>query len=141
MTIPDPITALVQFLKNDTDTAAATGSRIFGSELPEGQVVSMPRACIVLRLSGGGLLTADSYIELNDPRVDILCYGQTPYLAQSVYQPMQSALKQMRRNVTGSALLHWAKASSGASALRDPDTEWPMVFSVWQVLISEKEVS
>lgn len=140
--IPSVITALTEFLKADADVASLAGTRVFGAELPEGEAINMPRASVVCRPSGGGsYIPGRSYIEIADPRVDITCYGATPYQADRTHRAVHAALKQMRRNVSAGCLLHWALPTVSPLQLRDPDAEWPMVLSVWQVLYSEKEVS
>lgn len=141
MAEPSVITALVSFLKANSEVNTISSGRIFGGELPEGEAINQPRAAIVLRASGGGAMLGRSYIELSDPRVDILCYGSTPYQADAVHRAMDPALKQMRRNVQGNCLLHWANRTTSPMNLRDPDAEWPMVLSVWQVLYSERVVA
>lgn len=141
MPAPDFIEALRSYLLADADVVAATSSRVYGAELPQAEVINQPRGAIVLRAQGGGNLFGRSYIEINDPRVDILCYGSTPYQAGVVHNAMHPVLKQMRRNVQGSCLLHWAHPTTSPLSLRDPDAEWPMVLSVWQVLYSEREVA
>lgn len=141
MSMPSVISALISFLKADSEVNTISSGRVFGGELPQAEVISMPRTAIVLRQSGGGFMSGRSYIEINDPRVDILCYGSTPSQADAVYRAMHPALKQMRRNVRGNCLLHWAHRTTSPLSLRDPDAEWPMVLSVWQVLYSEREVA
>ena len=138
--IPDPIVALTAFLRADAALVALLGTRVFGAELPEHEVASMPQRCVVLRRAGGGGLHTGGYMRLGDFRLDVTCYGETPYQAAQVNLAVQDALKNMRRNVQGAALLHWATPSGGGIALRDPDAEWPLVFSSWQVLASEQEV-
>jgi len=141
MATPDFIAALVSYLKADTDVYTATGGRVYGGELPDAEAINQPRGAIVLRATGGGFFSGRSFMELNDPRVDIMCYGSTPYQAGVVFNLMHPVLKQMRRNVTGNCLLHWCHPTTSPQQLRDPDAEWPMILSVWQVLYSEREVA
>jgi hypothetical protein len=138
--IPDPVVALIAYLRSNAALTVLIGTRVFGAELPENQVAFMPQRSVVLRRAGGGLLMGEGYMRLGDFRLDVTCYGETPYQASQVNLALYEALKQMRRNVQGSALLHWANPSGGGIALRDPDAEWPLVFSSWQVLASEQEV-
>ena len=138
--IPDPIVALTSYLKLDQDVSDLAGDRVFGAELPDSENAHMPRKTVVVRRAGGGLLITGGYMRLGDLRVDVFCYGETPYLASQLGRAVQEALKQMRRNTQGDALLHWAVMSGGPISLRDPDAEWPLDFSSWQVLASEQEV-
>lgn len=139
MVIPDPVTALCAYLRSDAELTVLVGTKVFGAELPENQNAAMPQRCVVLRRAGGGFLTG-GYLRAGDFRLDCFCYGPTPYEAARVNLAVQEALKQMRRNVQGTALLHWANPSGGGINLRDPDAEWPLVFSSWQVFASEQEV-
>lgn len=83
---------------------------------------------------------SQSYVQVGDHRVDVMSFGENPYEADRLHRAVYGALKQMRRNVQGQAMLHWAKPSSTGTALRDPDTEWPYTLSSWQVLVAETPV-
>jgi hypothetical protein len=140
-TPPDYVLGLRAFLLGTGDVIALVQERIFAPEVPQGEADDMPRKCAVLRPAGGGILTSNSYMQLGDPRIDIFSYGETPYEADRVHRAVYGALKQMRRNVQGEALLHWAKPSTAGLPLRDPDTEWPYVLSSWQVLVAEVPIT
>ncbi len=136
----DPLAALIRYLKLDAHTIDMTGTRIYGGELPETEVSSMPRATILLRLVGGGLLPiSNSYVEVSDVRVDAYAYGATPSSAFRAHRCLAGALKQMRRNTQGRTVLHWAMPAGGPQSLREANTEWPLVLSTWQVLYAERE--
>lgn len=138
--ITDPIAALIRFLKLDADTIDMVGTRIFGAELPDAENTSMPRAAVVLRNSGGGLMPiSSSYVPINDIRVDAYAYGATPNQAFRVYRCLAGALKQMHRNQQGRTVIYWARTSGGPSNLVEPNTEWPLTLSSWQVMYAEKE--
>lgn len=141
-TITNPFTALRSFLRADTSVNTITQGRVFAGEIPDSEVSKMPRESILLTGAGGGIAPySSSYIEISDQRMDMFCYGPTPVVAFNVYQALHGALKQMRRNVQGQTLLHWAILSGGAQTLRQEDTEWPLTLSTWQVLWSERAVS
>lgn len=137
----DPIAAVLRFLKADTDTAEMVGTRVFGGELPDSENASQPRASVVLRNAGGGVMpiSSQSYVRVNDMRIDAYAYGATPNQAFRVYRCLAGALKQMTRNVQGHTLLHWANPSGGAHSLVEPETEWPFTLSTWQVFYAETE--
>ena len=141
---PDPIVALVSYLKSIQDVSNLAGPRVYGAEMPDSVNAVMPKKVVVLRRAGGGILIGSGggggYLRVGDFRLDVRCYGETPFEAARLSLVVQEALKQMRRNVQGSALLHWANPSGGPLSLRDPDAEWPLEFSSWQVLSSEQEV-
>lgn len=137
--ITDPLAALIRFLKTDTDTTAMT-TRIFGGELPDSEVAGMPAACVVLRTTGGSLLPiANSYVPVNDVRIDAYAYGATPLQSFRLYRCLAGALKQMTSNTQGRTLLYWARPAGGPISLREQATEWPVTLSTWQVMFSEKE--
>lgn len=137
-TMLDPVTALVSFLKADTDVAALTGGRVFGSELPDSQNANMPRAAVVCRQAGSPNTYGGGYQDFGDIRVECRCYSSTPYEAVRVSRAVYGALKMMRRNIQGSTILHWARPAGGMQTLRDPDTEWPFSMSSWQILAAEQ---
>ena len=132
----DPIPAVIALLKADGAVAAATGGRVFGAELPRGEVTSMPRAAVVVNAAGGGLL-GGGYQEYGDIRVDVDCYGTTRATSADVYGAVYDALKHLRREVHATVLLHWARPSAKAVSAVDPDTGWPVTTSSWQLLASE----
>lgn len=135
----DPIEALVAFLKADPPTAVLTAGRIYGGLLLRADTPGMPRAAISMRPAGGGLL-GRGYETVTDVRVDVDCYGADPKQAWGVYLAAHQALKLLRRNVSAGTLLHWARPSSAGVLAVDPQTDWPIVLSSWQVLFSETEV-
>lgn len=135
----EPIAALVAFLKDDPDSAALTAGRIYGGELPREQVPDMPRAAVVLRPAGGGSI-GRAYQDYGDRRIDVDCFGDSPKAAWGLHLAVHDALKHLRRAVHAGVLLHWARESAGGVLARDPDTDWPIAASSWQVLAAEVEV-
>ena len=134
--IPNPITAIVAFLKADTDVATEVGTRVFGAELPEDETVLMPRKCLVIAGSGGPA-TGLSRLSINTIRIDIKGYGPTPELAWGPYLAAHNALKQLVPTKQDTALLYDAHVAGGPSQLRDSDLEWPLVFGSFEVRHSE----
>lgn len=132
----DPVAAVVAFLKADDAVAALTGSRVFGGELPGREAKSMPRAAVVLKPAGGGLLGTGS-ADFGDQRLDVDCYASTPLGAWTLHLAVYTALKHLRRGVYAETLVHWAKPSTKGTLARDPDTDWPIAVSSWQVLAGE----
>jgi hypothetical protein len=137
---PDPLAALVSFLRADEAIAERLGSRVFAGELPREENDQMPRMAIVLNPAGGGLI-GNGYQAYGDKRIDVDCYGQTKRESWLLYLDLHAALKGLRRAVHEEVLLHWARLSSGGRALRDPRTDWPLTISSWQILASEIPVS
>lgn len=133
---PDAVTAIRDFLKADSGVAAIASTRVFGSDLPRVEADSMPRAAIVVRPSGGGVMGVTG-TGWSDHRVDIDCFGDTPYNAWLLHKAARAALRNMKSQVVGITLVKWAKSSSEGTLARDPVTDWPTAMSSWQVLISE----
>lgn len=132
----DPIYGLVGYLAADAGVSALVGTRVFGGELPRSENGSMPRQAVVVQPAGGGIMGL-AYQDYGDFRVDVSCYGATPLDAWALYLAVHSALKSLRREVSHSALLHWARPSSKGLSGRDTDTDWPLVISSWQVFAAE----
>ncbi|ADZ70121.1 tail completion protein gp17 [Polymorphum gilvum] len=129
----DLIGALVAALKADGDIAALAGTRVFGGELPADETAFMPRAAIVLALSGGPSLAAGSYLPHDTQRVDALSFAATPRAANALAQACRRVLAGLRRQVVAGCLIHWAEPAGGLSARRDSDTRWPVAFQSFQV--------
>ena len=136
--IPNPITAVVAFLKADAEVTTQVVARVFGAELPPSEATNMPRNCIVIQGSGGPPGGAGrSRMRINTIRVDVKGYGATPETAWDVYHAAYDALKQMKQTEQGTALLHDAVVAGGPVQLRDADLEWPLVMGSFDLTISE----
>lgn len=135
----DPIDALVTFLKADAGVSALVSTRVFGGELPRSEVDDMPRAAVVLKPAGGP--GGRAYMKFAQPRIDVDCYAATIPDAWAVHLAVRTALKHMRRNVTGSVLLHSADVSSDGVTARDPDTDWPVAVSSYLLSVAEVTAS
>lgn len=116
--------------------AGIAQGRIFGVELPESEHDSMPRACAVVRPSGGGTATRHR-MPAGVQRVDIRHYGETPWEAAEIEQAMASLLHfftQQTVDVDGTpVLVRSFVQAGGVNQLRDPDTDWPYALTTWQV--------
>lgn len=133
----DVIGALRDYLLSEGDVTTLTGARIYGGSIKDTDVAAMPRATVILSPAGGGLL-GNAYQDYGDTRVDVDCYGEDSFQAYALYLAVYAALKHLRRTIAGDqVLLHWARASSKGTEARDPETDWPLVTSSWQVLAAE----
>ena len=135
----DPIAALVTFLKADAAVAALVGTRVYGGELPRSEVDLMPRAVVVVKPAGGP--GGRAYMKFAQPRIDVDCYAATVPDSWVVHLAVRDALKHMRRNVTGTVLLHSADVSSDGVTARDPDTDWPVTVSSYLLSVAEVAAS
>jgi len=139
VTIANPLAGLVAYLVGDTNVYTATAGRVYGGELPKSQAGEMPRATVLCALSGGGGPASDA----PELRVtcDVSCYGATPYAALELYLTVRAALRTLARDTGASALLHSAVETAGPLELREPDVRWPVVWSSWRVIASERPVT
>lgn len=138
--IQNPTKAVIDVLKADAAITALVGTRVFGMELPRSEASAMPRKAIVIQPSGGGLLPvgSQSFIEHSDRRFDAFCYGETEFEADTVSLEVYGVLKQLKRTVINTVLIHWINPAGGALPLRDPGTDWPVQFQPYQVFFAER---
>lgn len=130
----DPIGALVAWLRADADTAALAGANVFGAELPADAVARLPANAIVVSASGGVSLTGDSDADVDTQRIDLTCYGATPFEAEQLRRVAARALRRLSRRIVAGTLIHSVSTAGGYSAGRDRDGEWPRAFQSFQVL-------
>lgn len=135
----DPITAIVQFLKNDAGISSLAGTRVYGIELPKAEAVTQARKVIVCSAAGGG--SAADYVKVNNFRIDFFCYGETPYEALNLLLTLHSVVKQMERKVVLNTMLYSAIQSGGPTTFRDPDTGWPVAIETWMVSVCETAIN
>lgn len=137
--------ALISYLLAQSEVAALVGTRVFGMELPDVEATSMPRKCVLINSAGAAVfgMAARSEIPLDSRTKDVRCYGETPYEASRVYNAVNLALKRLRRRLVtppgglGAVLLYSATKIGGPAALREPETEWPVLFSSYNVLVAD----
>jgi hypothetical protein len=135
---PDPVVAVLDYLKADPDIAALVADRAFIQSLPEEEARHMPRACVVIRRSGGRMPANHSQqIAL---RVDVRTYGrdseEVSLLQGGVIRALQNLEPQDREN----SRIYNLTMSSGPSYAEEPDTNWPFEFSVWMLQAHLTEV-
>lgn len=134
---PSPIKAIRAHLLDSMGVTDICDERVFGVEIPEDMNDGMPTPTVVVTRSGGLDVIGQGYQDYGDIRVDVRCYGATPFAAEQLHLEVYAAMKHMRRTTYEGCVLHWARSSGGALNLRDPDTDWPFTFSSWQVLVGE----
>jgi len=121
----DVLAALIVHLKTVVAVTDLVSTRIFGGELPEDEISSMPRKCVVLRYIGG-LVEFRTHRE-QKPRLDIFCYGEDYYEAGRVDGAVADALFAIRRTDVNNTLLYSIGYSSGPRQMKEPDTGWRYV--------------
>lgn len=137
--IQDHIVAVTDILKADSGVASLVGSRVFGIELPKAETQHMPRKAIVVKQSGG--IGSRDYIRHSNPRIDVFCYGETPYEARKLRREVYDVLQQLKRTVINSTLVHWFNPSGGPLDLRDPETQWSLCFESYDCYMADQAVA
>jgi len=139
MAIPNPLEAVVDFLLNDAGVVDLVSTRVYFAELPRADTKLAPRAAVVVSASGGGGTGAGdrSFIPLTKMRMDVRAYAATPYACWAIHLAVLDALKNLSRAVETATLLHCATVTGGPLQLRDGDLDWPLVLSVYDVIVAE----
>lgn len=116
--------ALIAHLLTVSAVTDLTSTRIFGGELPEAEVASMPRKVLVLRLAGG--IEQMRSARTTRVRVDVFSYGEGYYQAGRVDRAVADALMDLRRVKAADTLLH-AAGYGGPFQLKEPGHGWRYV--------------
>ena len=133
-----PTAGLAAFLLDDTDVSGLTDGRVFRPKIPQRELPSMPRACVIVTPAGGYLQFGDSYLPIGDPRLDVRCYGSTPLEGQNIARAVLNACKRMRPGVWAGCMLYSANVSAGVMALIDLGTLWDFSLVTFVVLCGEE---
>lgn len=139
MSVPYEMQALRLFLLADPVVAPLVDGRVFANEIPDEEAEFMPRKTVLISSAGSAYLsTANSSYQQVDARMkDVRCYGESPYESRRLWDAVNAALKNMRRHLRGDCLLYSAVKIGGPETMREPDDEWPLSFSSYQVLAAE----
>ena len=86
----DPIPGILQCLKLNSDINNLVSGRVYGEELPRsyaegGGIDSIPKSIVVSSSTGGYGLGQRSTVRVLPFRVDLRCYGETPYDCRQVH--------------------------------------------------------
>lgn len=134
---------VIEFLQSDTDVFELAGPRVYGRELGGGRVGrdlddvinAMPQKCIVVAPAGGlgqgpgPGTTARRAVN----RVDVKCYGETPYQADALHDAVYRAMTGRRRFEAGGMRLVNPYPVGGPVPGRDGQAAWPYTLSVYTV--------
>lgn len=135
----DILGALVDLMLADVPVAALVGTRVYGGDIPRSEASSTPRKLMILRYAGGA--ANNDFVELTEPRVDMICYGETPQAADQVRRAGHDVMKTLNRQAQSNVLLHRANHSGGPIPFRDPDTDAPASMNSYDVLAAEQAIS
>lgn len=116
--------ALITYLGTQSGVTDLVSARIYGGELPQGEVGNMPRKVIVLRNAGGPEEFRTARIQ--HQAIEIFSFGDGYIEAGQVDRAVADALIAIRRNESESTILH-AAGYGGASQFVDTDTGWRYV--------------
>lgn len=137
--LPDVASAIRVLLRADTAvTAIAPAGQIYAGEMPQTESVAQPRAAVIIENAGGA--GDRSYVQLGRRRVDIRCYGTTPFEAMRLANQVYESLKALERNrvaATTPTLIHAVNVESAPSAFRDADGDWPGTITTYEVVAAE----
>jgi hypothetical protein len=134
MPAADPTLAIAAYLESIEDVLEAAEGRIFRPELPTAEDQHMPRACVLVRPAGGGLLLGRTRLPFKDSRIDIVCYGSTRLEASNVAREVSLALGELRTSTWEGVALRWARVSGEPADAIDPNTNWPFSLVSAQVM-------
>lgn len=138
--IASPLAALVTWLAGRPELHTLVEGRVYGAELPPGAAASMPRKAVLCRYAGMGTGPgARDYVRRGSARVDLWCYGETPYEAERVRLVAYAALKELERALVGTTLIFPVVKLAGPIPIRDPDTDWPIVVDTYQLATGEAD--
>jgi hypothetical protein len=131
----DAIRALITWLGTQPDIASLTAGRIYGGELPTSEVGTMPKKVILLRWAGG--LGISDVILLSNWRVEIWCYGETPYEGDLLNRLVHRRMKSLTSQMIDGVKLYPVQESEGPHNFREPDTKWPATIQSWSSLFAD----
>jgi len=126
--------AVVAYLRADGRVSGLAAERVYGSELPRSAAAELPRKTIVVMASGiGGTVGDRSDVRETGNRMDIRCYGETPYQADVLHGAVYRAMKDLRRERHDDITLQVAEVGGGPLPGRDTDADWPYTLGVYVV--------
>jgi hypothetical protein len=134
MATADALVGLKDILLGHAEVSALCEQRVYGGELPQEQAASMPRKAILLRWAGGG---GPLYRLLTVWRVDVYCWGETPYEASVLHRTVHACLKHVSHGLVANVMVYSIEESGGPLQLREPDTLWPAVVQSWVITFAD----
>ena len=131
----NPLAAIRTVLLADAKVAQMTGGRVFVPELPRKEAQEMPRACVVVRGTGGSSLGpgARSRVPWTITRLDIQSFGKWPYDANQLHWAVYDVMTSLARTEADDIILHDATCTGGPIDDRDADADWPFTLGVYDL--------
>ena len=131
----NPLAAAVAILSADRHVARLTEGRIWAPELPEEENDPILRSNLVISDAGGigrgpG---ARSRVPWTNTRIDVHCYGMSPYDTTTLFWAVYRVLMAVERQLIGATLVYDFVASAGPISSRDPDADWATSFGSFEM--------
>jgi len=137
----NPLEAVIQLLARDADMNALIEERV-AAQHKFGDGWTLPSKALRVGLDGG---SAELYVQWQRPRLEFWCYGESQAEALKVYLALVDLSRRTLREVvdtsTGHALVYWLNLVSGASLIRDPDTNLDVVIVYAEAAVAENNVA
>lgn len=135
--VADPMDALREFLLEQGNIVQLVEDRVYTQEMPRRETDVQPRNAIVISPASGTSPLARSWVRLRTSRIDVRCYGSTPYNTRILFLNLAYVLVGLSRVVRRNTLIHHMSVSAWGILHRDEQLDWPYMFSSWQVTFSE----
>jgi len=137
----DIVAAMRLYLLGEAAVTPLVGTRIYGPPgIPEDQTLQA-----MIRIDGPTGPGRGMYIPLNEPWVQLTCYGVTDLAAMQLYGVVSDALCRQGLKTFASvtagkrAILYSAWELMAPFPGHDIDTNWPFVFGRWATIWYEHE--
>ena len=140
----DPMSAALRALQADGDLRDLVAGRIaerhrFGMDVDPW---SFPSKALQISLSSGGV--PELSIAWQRPKLDVVCFGESPAEASRVYLALVAATRAIGRTIVhtsmGDALVYWLLIDGSPQAAYDPDLGIDTILVSLDMAVSEEAV-
>lgn len=135
--IQDPTAAIRAILYRHPDVRALVGENVFAQQLPPLLANADPIECILVE-DVVGVGEFPGHVELQRAAFDLSCYAKTHEEAKRIYRTAREILKYFLRESVDGTLVHSFEQINSPHTFSEPNTQWPVTFSSWTALVSEK---
>ena len=137
--MPDWLAAVIAYLQADPDVTALCPAAAIRQTPPND--LGAPTYAVSVQRSGG--YGARATVPLMDTRVDVRCYGPTPYESVRLWRAVHAALEGDRQangfTAAGCRVLNITLSSAPIDDL--VDESWPLTIASYEMLVSEVMVA
>jgi hypothetical protein len=135
----DLLTALLEYMKADSDIMTLVGDRVYGEALPREEIANMPRHNLVIVSAGGP--EAQKTDPVFSQRFDVWSYGYSLYEAGVLDRIAYAVVKNIMRETVGDVLIHSAALSGGPTPYVDADTGYTAMIRSILVKADERAIA